>query len=152
MGNLAQGVLLHHRTQTLGAGPVNLPIAPAAGTISSVAQSIHRNIADGLGRALDFDSILRADPQPGVAGSPADAEQLRAESADLIRQSLAEIGVDVNHGLQIDVQADGELRVPDDHPRAAEIELSLNGESAIRDALRQLASAVGETRLTILPA
>ena len=121
--------------------------------IAGGTSKLVRHVADGLGRALDFDTILRGQVDGDRGVEPTiDLESLRQSSIDLIRSSLAAIGIGVNPPLRMDVDETGDVRVASDHWRAAEIELHLLTDVQVRQALERLSSAVGSTELTIGPA
>lgn len=103
-----------------------------------------RHVADGLGRALDFDAVLRGE-------SESNPESLRAEVTDLVRSTLASIGVQMNPPIQLDVNQIGDIRLLGDHPRAAEIELELMSDVKLQASIKRLTSS-GATKLTIGPA
>ena len=126
---------------------MNLPISAASAAASGAAKLV-RHVADGLAngvqRAADFDAVLRSEPET-------DLESLRTESVNLIREALTKIGIEANPPLRLDVTFTGDVRLTNDHPRAAEIELQLSSNTEIQAATKRLAAA-GATQLTIGPA
>ncbi len=136
---------------------MNLPISVSTSAVSGVAKSLVRNVSDGLGKALDFDAILRgggsaAAIESAVQTENVDAKSLRSDAVSRIRQVLAGIGVDANPGLTFGVEPDGQLRLSADHPRAAEIEMRLNENPDVRNSVRQWVATTGESQLSVGPA
>lgn len=116
-----------------------------------------------MGQAMRFDEVLRrpsaesptAEPDPSAAdpsatdspGQP--TTDLTQQLSDAVRLELAKNSVSLNQRLELQVQADGSLRVEGDHPEAAKIEALLNSDPATVRLAGQLAKQTGVMEISI---
>jgi hypothetical protein len=114
------------------------PLTPFA--LSAATQSI-KPLARGVGKLGEFAAVLANEvagtdevgSEPAETLPPAEsAASLRAAVEKQLDQLLAGPLVGATGTLELEITAEGRLRVQGDHPRGAEIEAMLNGDAELR--------------------
>jgi|SRR6056297_30924 len=115
------------------------PLTPFA--LSAATQSI-KPLARGVGRLSEFAAVLaqevagteEAASKPAEPASAAKSPAaLRASVETQLDRLLAGPLVGSAEKLELEVTAAGRFRLQEDHPRAAEIEATLNGDAELRE-------------------
>lgn len=95
---------------------------------------------------------LKTAGEEAVPAAAEQTDQLRREAIEVIDRLLRNSGVSPNPPLEFNVQADGQLRLADDHPRAAEIEAMLNRDGSLQTLVAQLSSLENSEIQLVWPA
>ena len=125
--------------------PLTALIPAAASAATSLAKSAAHGIAEGFSFAAELAKGKQEDAaatavEPTVSSLPTELKQAIDRFAELIRQRLASVGVDLADPVTLTGDGLGGIEVAADHPQAREIETLLTGDRQVVDAFHDLAA------------
>jgi hypothetical protein len=124
--------------------PLTALIPAAASAATSLAKGAAHGIAEGFSFAAALakgnrEEAPAAAVEPTVPSLPTELKQAIDRFAELIRQRLASVGVDLADPVTLTGDGLGGIEVAADHPQSREIETLLTGDRQVIEAFHDLA-------------
>ena len=119
-------------------------IPAAASAATSLAKGAAHGIAEGFSFAAELakgnrEASAAQVAEPAAPSLPAELKHAIERFAELIRQRLADVGIDLADPVTVTGDGLGGIEVAADHPHQYEIEALLAGDRQVADAFHDLA-------------